>query len=64
MLSNKVKIAYSDEYVLTLDKEHKFPIDKYWMIPQSLSGEKVISTLQRKTIFRFLFRWAAVIQKI
>jgi acetoin utilization deacetylase AcuC-like enzyme len=43
MISSKIKIAFSDEYVLTLPKDHKFPIDKYWMIPHRLTEEKLIS---------------------
>lgn len=42
-MSSKIKIAFSDEYILPLPAEHKFPIQKYKMIPERLLSEKIIS---------------------
>ena len=38
-----IKIAFSDEYVLSLPKDHKFPIDKYRLIPETLLNEGTIT---------------------
>lgn len=38
-----LKIAYSDEYVLTLPEDHKFPIQKYRLIPETLLKENSIT---------------------
>lgn len=42
-ISSKLKIAYSNEYVLPLPEGHKFPIDKYKLIPERLINEGTIS---------------------
>ncbi len=42
-MPNKIKIAFSEEYILDLPKEHKFPIQKYKMIPEQLLSEGLIS---------------------
>ena len=41
-INNKIKIAYSKEYVLPLPPDHKFPIQKYRMIPERLLAEGTI----------------------
>ncbi len=42
-MSEKIKIAYRKEYVLDLRRGHKFPIDKYRLIPETLLEECTIS---------------------
>lgn len=34
-----IKIAFREEYILPLDKKHRFPMDKYELIPQQLMHE-------------------------
>ncbi len=38
----KIKIAFSDEYILDLPEGHKFPISKYKLIPEILLREKLV----------------------
>lgn len=42
-MSSKIKIAFSDEYILSLPKNHKFPIEKYRLIPERLLEEGLIN---------------------
>ena len=42
-MPTKIKIAFSDEYILSLPQNHKFPIDKYRLIPLQLLSEGLIS---------------------
>lgn len=42
-ISSNLKIAYSEEYVLNLPENHKFPINKYRLIPEALLKEGTIT---------------------
>ncbi len=42
-MNSKIKIAYSEEYVLQLPPDHKFPILKYKRIPETLLQEGTIT---------------------
>ncbi len=39
-----IKIAFSKEYILKLPEDHKFPINKYRLIPETLLKEGTISS--------------------
>ena len=41
--NGKIKIAFQDEYILRLPKDHKFPISKYRLIPETLMNEGTIT---------------------
>ena len=41
--SSSIQIAYSKEYVLPLPENHKFPINKYRLIPETLLKEGTIT---------------------
>lgn len=38
-----IKIAFQEEYILSLPPEHKFPIEKYRLIPETLLAEGTIT---------------------
>jgi acetoin utilization deacetylase AcuC-like enzyme len=43
VINTNIKIAYSKEYVLSLDPDHKFPISKYKLIPDLLLSEGTVT---------------------